>query len=694
MATLAEFRHDLISAQESDADVDYRRAVFIEKACDILRRRDVIDEVIPCHWQGKGGPRSRNVAVSAAAFNDSDSSVTIVLAHFDGTPEEPPVLSATEAGRLLKMAIGFVELSVAGSLNGLTDANSAVLELIQQLYGRRDVIGKARILLVTDGRLSGRVRELEPEAAGTIMCELHVWDVARLHELEASGHEPVEIDLVHEFGRGIPCLAAHLGTDEYKAYLCVVPGALIADLYGRYGARLLETNVRGFLSDRGKVNRGMRATIQNRPAMFFAFNNGLTATASSVRLADARGEKQIVHLSDLQIVNGGQTTASMFWARKKHKASLDTIFVQMKLSVIPDEHTEQLDRIVTDIAKLANSQNKVSDADLFSNHPFHRELEKISRRTGISAQRGGQYQTYWFYERARAQYANERAALSTAETKLFDQKYPKAQCIDKTELAKFLNAWDRVPHLVSSGAQKSFKQFAEQITARWERNPDQFNEVFYKRAISIAIIYKTLERLVQKQEWYEAHRAAVVAYTVSVLSNAIEISGKRLNLLRIWEEQALSSEAEAAAIELARQVWFALKDHEKRRERAQWGNLGEWFKSRECWDIARQLVVELGTGFRRLLIDPDQYDRQERGGQRDQRMVTSITAQSEVIELHESGYWQRLKDWNQEDPVLSEEEERVLRKALSWLPGRVLDEYDSRRLIAAKQRAESNGFAI
>jgi hypothetical protein len=178
------------------------------------------------------------------------------------------------------------------------------------------------------------------------------------------------------------------------------------------------------------------------------------------------------------------------------------------------------------------------------------------------------------------------------------------------------------------------------------------------------------------------------------LSNTIEISGKRLNLLRIWEGQTLPEEVETAVIELARQVWFALKDHEKRRERAQWGNLGEWFKSRECWDIARQLMVDLGVGFKRLLIDPDQYERQERGGQRDQRMVTGITAQTEVMALHETGYWQRLKDWNQEDPVLSEEEEGVLRKALSWLPGRVLDEHDSRRLIAAKQRAESNGFAI
>jgi len=186
----------------------------------------------------------------------------------------------------------------------------------------------------------------------------------------------------------------------------------------------------------------------------------------------------------------------------------------------------------------------------------------------------------------------------------------------------------------------------------------------------------------------------LVAYTVSVLSNAVEAQGRRLNLLRVWDERGLSTDAQESLVGLARQVWFALKDHDKRRERPQWGNLGEWFKSRECWDIARQLNVDLGPHFKRLLIEPDQYDRQDRGGQRDQRVVTGIDAQSEVIGLHESGYWQRLKDWNQEDPVLSEEEERVLSKALNWLPRRPLDEHDSRRLISAKQRAESNGFAV
>ena len=274
MGDVTEFRDDLISANEGDTALEYRRTVFIEKTCDILRRNDVIDEVLLCDWHGKGGPRSKNVAVSAAALSDSDSSVTIVLAHFDGSPDSPPVMKGSEANRLLKMATAFVDLAVSGGLAGATNESAAVTELIQQLYDRRDVLAKARVLLITDLRLSDRVRELEPETVGSVICELHVWDVARLHELDQSGHEPIEIDLIQEFRQGIPCLPAHVGSEEYQAYLCVVPGALIADLYGRYGARLLETNVRGFLSDRGKVNRGLRATIQNRPAMFFASTMG------------------------------------------------------------------------------------------------------------------------------------------------------------------------------------------------------------------------------------------------------------------------------------------------------------------------------------------------------------------------------------------------------------------------------------
>jgi len=691
---IGEFRGQLISSADVDAALDYRRTVFVEKTCEILVRNEVLEEAELCQWAGTAGPRSRKAAVSAAALNPADSSLSLVLAHFDGTPAEAPVISSTEVVRQLKMATAFLELALAGALDGIGANDAPVKELVAQIRVRRETLVKARIFLVTDARVSDKVRELAPETSGNIVCERHVWDVARLYELDGSGHEKIEIGLVEEFGRGIPCLPAHVGATEYAAYLCVVPGALIADLYGRYGARLLETNVRGFLSDRGKVNRGLRATIENRPAMFFAYNNGLTATASRVQVENIDGEKQITRLTDLQIVNGGQTTASLFWARKKHKVSLDSVFVQMKLSVIPDEHLDQLDRIVADIAKLANSQNKVSDADLFSNHPFHRQIERISRRTGVAARDGGQYQTYWFYERARAQYANERAALAGSAAKVFDQKFPKDRCFDKTDLAKFLNSWDRSPHTVSAGAQKSFKAFAEQITSRWEKNADQFNEVYFKRAVGVGILYRTLERLVQKQDWYEAHRAPLIAYTLAVLSNAIEKKDMRLNLLRIWDEQSLSDEVEAGLANLARTVWFALKDHVRRRDRAQWGNLGEWFKARECWEVARELNTAVPPAVSRLLIDFDHYDRQERGGQRAQRVDAGIDAQMEALSLQESGYWQRLKDWNQEDPVLSEEEDEALRRAINLVPGRPLSEADSRRLMQAKQRAEVNGFIL
>lgn len=692
MGDITEFRADLISAAESDAAHDYRRTVFIEKACGILVKNDVLEEAELCQWQGTGGPRSRKAAVSAAALNLADGSVSLVLAHFDGSVAETPILGSSEVIRLLRMGTAFLDLALGGSLDRAGGQDSAVSELIAALRARRDSLVKARVFLVTDTRVSDKVRELQGEKIGEVNCEHHVWDIARLHELDGAGHEKIEIDLIEQFRCGIPCLPAHVNTTEYAAYLCVVPGTLIADLYDRYGARLLETNVRGFLSDRGKVNRGLRATIQNRPAMFFAYNNGLTATASRVQVETIRDEKQITRLTDLQIVNGGQTTASLFWARKKHKASLDNVFVQMKLSVIPDEHLDQLDQIVSDIAKLANSQNKVSDADLFSNHPFHRQIERISRRAGTSARDGGQYQTYWFYERVRAQYANERAALRGSALRTFDQKYPKERCFDKTDLAKFMNAWDLLPHIVSAGAQKSFKTFAEQVTARWDKNADQYNEVYFKRAVGVGICFRSLERLVQKQDWYEAHRAAIVAYTLAVLSNAIERRNLRLNLLRVWEEQVLSDDIEIELASFARAVWVALRDNVRRRERPQWGNLGEWFKARECWEVARDLAVSVPPSMNRLLIDRDQYERQERGGQRAQRVDAGIDAQVEAMRLLESGYWHRLKDWNQDDPVLSEEEDEVLRKAINLPSGRSLNEFDSRRLMQAKQRAEINGF--
>jgi hypothetical protein len=66
-----------------------------------------------------------------------------------------------------------------------------------------------------------------------------VWDLRRLHRFVTVSHgrEDMEIDLQAEFGGAIPILPAHLQGADYQSYLAVVPGALLADIYDRWGAR-------------------------------------------------------------------------------------------------------------------------------------------------------------------------------------------------------------------------------------------------------------------------------------------------------------------------------------------------------------------------------------------------------------------------------------------------------------------------
>ena len=198
-----------------------------------------------------------------------------------------------------------------------------------------------------------------------------------MHRLESSGkaREDVVVDLTSYSAGGLYCLQAFNENAKYASYLLVIPGSIIADLYDLYGEMLLEQNVRTFLQFRGKVNKGIRNTIQNEPEMFFAYNNGLCATAEEVRV-DPKSSRML-SIKNLQVVNGGQTTASIFTAYKKLNTDLSKVYVQVKLTVIQPEKVEV---VVPKISEYANTQNRVSAADFFSNHPFHLRIEEISRR--------------------------------------------------------------------------------------------------------------------------------------------------------------------------------------------------------------------------------------------------------------------------------------------------------------------------
>jgi hypothetical protein len=472
------------------------------------------------------------------------------------------------------------------------------------------------------------------EDAGVGPTTLHVWDIERLYRWYTSGLqlEEIEIDFQATHGGAIPCIAVEEPGADYKTFLAAIPAATLVSIYGKYGPRLLERNVRSFLQLRGDVNKGIRKTILETPRRFLAYNNGITVTAAEVRLVDHGSGHAIAHVRDLQIVNGGQTTASLFRAARKDDAALESIHVPMKLSVVEDPH--ELDGFVADISRFANSQNKVSVADLSANDPFHRKMQELSRSVWAPASLGEQRQTRWFYERARGQYADARAREGTpARMKAFEQIHPRSQMFTKTDLAKFENTWRQMPHVVGKGAQKNFLAFTEELARRGGFSPD---EKYFHHIVAKAILFRQAEKIVQKQA-YGGYRANIVAYSLGWLSHATE---QRLDLQAIWSRQGLSAGLERAIERVSKHMHECITNPPGGR------NITEWCKSEQCWEKCRQIVISVDSelaGELVALIDrgdqgnvdidkPDEQDLERISG------VMAIPAET----------WFRISNWAKE----------------------------------------------
>jgi hypothetical protein len=318
-----------------------------------------------------------------------------------------------------------------------------------------------RLTLLTNAHVRGDFPQVDP--LGKLVTSMHVWDIDRLYRLESSGaeREPITVDLIELAGDSIPALGPTGRASDYEAYLMLIPGDVLARVYERFGSRLLEQNVRAFLQTKGGVNQGIQKTIQEEPHRFLAYNNGISMTASAVHTKMREdGQLGVTRIDDLQIVNGGQTTASLHYARTRAKGDarlLDGVFVQAKLSVIPPA---LINDIVPRISQYANTQNTIKMADFSANHPFHISLEEQSRTVWAPDAAGTSHSTRWFYERARGQYADALAKERTpARQREFKVIHPLSQKFTKTDVAKFEMTWEQRPDLVSAGAERCFNDF-------------------------------------------------------------------------------------------------------------------------------------------------------------------------------------------------------------------------------------------
>lgn len=567
---------------------------FVTHTLDILSEFDEIEDPVRIGMGDKKGRGGRLMRVDGYAFDETDSSLILLISDFQDS-YSPENLNLSRVDELYWRLYYFLDEACNGSLDDYFDDSDDILKIGRLIRKRinastddEDRILKIRFFILTNKELgtnlleanlletntrrskgrSGKTRttkKIKKQDFNGKPLEINLWHLERFYEMESSNSsEPVVIDIARDFPdlnfRGIPCIKGNVGEGlGYDAYIAIIPGKLLASIYIEHGSKVLEGNVRAFLGTGGSksVNSGIRRTINTDPTRFFTYNNGIAVTAADVDTATVDGELMITRIVDMQIINGGQTTASLAEAvLKKTNVSLDGIYVPMKLTVIEDRETENedgvrfYDEMVQAIARYANSQNKVTAADLFSNEPFHIWMERMSKKH-LAPPRRYTIPTGWYYERSRKRYQQEQLKLRGDEARRFQAKFPKKQIVNKEQLAMYYTAvFYCKPHIVSKGKNWTMKEFGAAISDEFKLHKEIFNEFYFERCICATIIYRTIDEYLEKNKdsaknptgfWYKTggYKLNIVPYTIAKILSSIP-DGYTLNWKEIWDKQQIS----------------------------------------------------------------------------------------------------------------------------------------------------------
>lgn len=534
----------------------------------------------PCSYYAEATPGQGEVSMNGYYLSEDNSELhlfAVVKADTVGAKVSSTDIRAAfdKAFRFYKRAVAKTETPFHDQLDeALAPYASAKL-----IHDAKTFITAVNVFVFTDGECE-RVPVYSKEIDG-ITFTPQFWDIERLHKQMISGaeREEIVIDFKEEHGAPLPAMKMLEPKGGYICYVGFISGAILADMYAKHSSRLIEQNVRMYLQARGKVNSGIQTTIKETPGRFLAYNNGLSLTAKSVQISglNQSGQCQIEKITELQIVNGAQTTGSIFHAFKKEGRDVSGLRVQFKLTVPLSSHT--MAEMVSAISKYSNSQNAVKITDLSANHPYHVELEKLSRSIYTPVKGDGSAPTRWFYERARGAYMIDRGNHPGAA---WERQNPPEQMFTKVDLGKSEVTFWGEPHVVSKGGEKNFVHFMEEIS---EKNP-KVDEDAFKEIVGRLILVRSMENVVKglKQGGYKAN---VVAYGLAYLYSKF---GSRLDFHFFWKNQGVSENMKKVLTVLAKRAY----EHIITTTGAQ--NVTEWAKKDLCWKsfAGKSILIELG----------------------------------------------------------------------------------------------------
>ncbi|WIG93322.1 AIPR family protein [Myxococcus sp. SDU36] len=548
----------------------YPESIFAEIVMQHMAEVGMTFEPVICHYAATVG--NARLRLSGYAISEEADQIDLFVSLYSNVDTITPVPDA-ETKAAAEQCIRFLSRCADGRLASTMDESNDAYALaltIQDCYANLDQI---RVYVLTDRQ--AKSKNFKPREIKNKTIKLEVMDIERLFRHWSAGkpRDELVVNFEEVSGGALPCVYVPGEVADYDYAMAVIPGEALRFVYEKYGARLLEANVRSFLSVTGKVNRGIRDTLRAAPERFMAYNNGIVLVADELHLGKTMdGGPGIRWLKGMQIVNGGQTTASLYFTKKKiPEVDLQRVRVPAKIIVLKAHEPAKEEALISDISKYANSQNSVRQSDMSANKPFHVEMEKLAMSTYCPDGVGR-----WFYERAAGSYnvMLSREGTTPAKLRMLREAIPPARKLTKTDLAKYLNAWEQKPHLVSLGAQKNFIELMKTFTeTEGEPTYSLPNISSYKQMISKAIIFRTAQRLVRPM--FQAFQANVTAYVVALIARQL---GDRLDLSTIWLTQGCSQRLQEQIQVWSREVNDVL-------HRSSGGRMiSEWAKKPECRD--------------------------------------------------------------------------------------------------------------
>ncbi|MEK5413923.1 AIPR family protein [Paenibacillus sp. FSL L8-0708] len=584
----------LEEVEEKATQTGVYRVPFLEKMLQYMERNDDPDILIPPYIDTQ-----KKIAVNAYFYDESQNVLDLYIAdyNFDQNEQQLLTINMTMMTELANQAKRFI--TNAKILSHTIDHSLQARELAVLISENISVIDEVNIFILTN-MIYNSNKPIELSIPGIETVNVQVWDIDRILQiiLAEQGVQTIHIDFEKDLGHSFEMMyvpnVQHEGVKNYfTCYVGFIPAQLLAKAYDQWGSKLVERNVRSYLQAKGGTNKGILKTLKdpNERRMFVSYNNGISSVARSgdiEKINDSINLYRVKGLTGWQIVNGGQTTASIHQAYKS-ELDLSEVYVQAKLTILHVEANQEKDHqlledeMVSSISEYANTQNKINKSDLLANSRFMSELEKLSRNIWIPTYDGRKSERKWYFERARGQYAVDLNRRKRGkEQNEFKKQYPSEKALTKVDLAKHYMSCEGFPHISSKGGEEAFKRFMEQNKQFWKYDKDDNDEIIplnevtlevYQKLIARTIINRHVTNIVESMR-LQGYRANVIYYTVSMLHH---IYGTKIDLVDVWNRQTLSDKWDEVIRIIADKALFFLRDSAGDR------NVTQWAKQEACW---------------------------------------------------------------------------------------------------------------